>query len=178
MLHPFNQTRTAGQRCFSRRGGFTLVEVMVAAAILVLVTGSVVTALTMVNRDAAANRNRTAGKLILQRAIDTALAVTWRDPAAPPRILTPTLGAGVPFEGASGWVNHNLYTTADDLTGNATVPVYEDRDASQRDIVGKVYRKVQRAPGNDGLMLVSMRLDYRYRGKPVALEMSTERAVD
>lgn len=162
----------------SRRGGFTLVEVMVAAAILVLVTGSVVTALMMVNRDAAANRNRTAGKLILQRAIDTALVVTWRDPAVPPRILTPTLAAGAPFAGAGGWVNHNLYTTADDLTGNATVAVYEDRDVSQRDIVGKVYRKVQRAPGNDGLMLVSMRLDYRYRGRSVSLEMSTERAVD
>jgi prepilin-type N-terminal cleavage/methylation domain-containing protein len=56
---------------------FSLVEMMIAAAVLALATGGIYAAFLQANKVAANARSLTAARFILQRAADQALTATW-----------------------------------------------------------------------------------------------------
>ncbi len=70
-----------------RRGGFTFVEILVAASILVLFAGSALAALTQFNRFANASRLKSHALSLAQQRLDEILTVQWRVAATRPTVL-------------------------------------------------------------------------------------------
>src|SRR5687767_14059781 len=79
----------------ARRGlaGFSLVQVMVATAIIVIVGLASVQALVMMNRKASVMRTFSNARAVVQRNIDTAMGVPYTLALEPPILaLTPVTG--------------------------------------------------------------------------------------
>lgn len=165
-----------------RRGlsGFSLVEVMVAATILVIIGGTAFMALSRLHRNAAENRNYACAQIVLRNTIDQALTRGWNDSAAPTGIIAPTIAgsAGAYDSGAGGWTQWNPYSASDDTSPGALVPVYSDQMDPSRNIGGMLFRKVQYVTGSSSLLWVTLRLDYAYDGKPYSTQLATVRALD
>jgi type II secretory pathway pseudopilin PulG len=73
----------------SGRTGFTFVEVLVAAGVLIIFTASALAALTQFNRYAHASRLRSHALSLAQQQIDQILTVQWRANATRPAVLNP-----------------------------------------------------------------------------------------
>ena len=67
--------------------GFTLVEVLIAGALLAMLISGAVTAMTQLNRSATAARLRTIALAVAQQRIDQIETTAWQDWAARPAIL-------------------------------------------------------------------------------------------
>lgn len=76
------------RRKTSRRSAFTLVESLIASAIVALTATSVYYAFLRMNDFAVASRCDTAAKVVLERAVNLAMTSEWR--TSPPPILTTT----------------------------------------------------------------------------------------
>ncbi len=179
MQSPANKTECP-LRPQGRRGGFSLVELMVAAAILAILSATIFTSLARLNRNAVDNRNYTNGLIILRNAIDQALTRGWNDSTPPSGILMPTIttGDGSFDATAAGWNQWNPYSEADDTSTMAAVPVYSDQMDPTKNVNGALYRKVQFVTGSTSVLWVAMRLDYTYDGKAYSQMLSTVRAMD
>ena len=72
-----------------RRGtaGFTLVEVLIAGALLAMLISGAVTALTQMNRSATAARLRTIALAVAQQRVDQIETTPWQDWVTRPAIL-------------------------------------------------------------------------------------------
>ncbi len=162
------------------RGGFSLVEVMVAVAILGMLGGTVFMAMCRLHRNAADNRNYASAQIILRNAVDQALTRGWDDSESPNGIIAPTVpGNTAPYDaGASYWNRWNPFSESDSWPSPTTVPVYSDQMDVSRNVSGRLYRKVQFVTGTDYLLWVTMRLDYTYDGKAHSQQMVTLRAAD
>ena len=162
------------------RGGFSLVEVMVAVAILGIIGGTVFMAMCRLHRNAADNRNYASAQIILRNAVDQALTRGWDDADYPTGIIAPTITDNtVPFDSSAGyWVQWNPFSEADTWNPAETVPIYSDQMDVSRNVSGRLYRKVQFVTDTDYLLWVTMRLDYTYDGKAHSQQMVTVRSAD
>ncbi len=163
-----------------RCGGFSLVEVMVAATILIMIGGTAFMALSRLHRNAAENRNYACAQIVLRNAVDQALTRGWNNSAAPAGILEPTVpgNGGVFYTNPDGWHQWNPYSASDDTGPSALVPIYSDQMDPSRNISGQLFRKVQYVTGTNSLLWVTMRLDYTYDGRPYSTQLATVRALD
>ncbi len=117
------------QRFHSRQNsqqGFTLVESMVAAAVLVIGAGTLIGGFTIINQNSAYNRYDTAGDDILRSAVGLALTLPYSldtnasdglDEEVIPEFLKspnddPLTGAPLPSTFAYGSANRKTYTVA------------------------------------------------------------------
>ena len=162
------------------RRGFSLVEVMVAVAILGMLGGTVFMAMCRLHRNAADNRNYVSAQIILRNAIDQALTRGWDDADYPNGIIAPTITDNtVPYDSSAGsWVQWNPFSEADTWNAAETVPIYSDQVDASRNVSGRIYRKVQFVTGTDYLLWVTIRLDYTYDGKAHSQRMVTLRSAD
>ena len=145
--------------------GFTLVQVMVATAIIVIVGLASVQALVLMNRKAATMRVMNNARAVVQRNIDTAMGVPFTSTSTP-AILATTTSSGSVYDddgGSDNLVNIALFragTTAW-LKGTLTRTVVAESNADNADI-----------------RRVTFSLSYVYRGKTYSFAMSTLRTQD
>ena len=162
MLTPLLPARH-GRR--SKTAGFTLVQVMIATAIIVIVGLSSVQALVMMNRKAATMRTLNNARAVVQRNIDTAMGVPFSTTVEPP-ILAITPATGTVYDddgGTANLVNISLLrpgTTAW-LQGTLTRTVVAETNADGADI-----------------RRVTFSISYTYRGRPYSFAMTTLRTLD
>ena len=163
-----------------RQAVFSLVEVMVAAMVLVIVGGAVFTSLVRLQRNAADNRNYACAQIVLRNAIDQALTRGWSEAATPNGILAPTIAGSTTVynSGASGWSQWNPFSASDTVDPASVVPIYSDQMDDTRNVSGRLYRKVQRVKDSNRLLWVTMRVDYTYCGRPLTHQMATLRSLD
>lgn len=146
--------------------GIMLVELMVAAGILALVLMSSISGLLSANRQAAAYRAMTAARLIVERNIENALALTW-DSTEIPAILGTTSASGLVYD--------------DDGGGDNLVNIMVQNSAGTNVLVkGTLTRIVTLEPNpqNAPIRRVTFRLNYKFRGRDYAVSMTTLRAID
>lgn len=139
------------------RSGFTLIETLIASAIIAITATSVYYAFLRMNNFAVASRCDTAAKIVLERAVNLAMTSDWR--ATTPPILTltnPTTSK--PFQ------PFNVDTGVDD--DNATVSLFTDPNSNSV-ITGVLSRQVVAYPVPAGkpplgdLYRVTFRLDFK-----------------
>ena len=157
-----NPASLARQR---RLAGFSLVQVMIATAIIVIVGLSSVQALVMMNRKASVMRTFSNARAVVQRNIDTAMGVPWTLTLEPP-ILALTSATGSVYD--------------DDGGGDNQVNIALLRSGTTALIKGTLTRIVVAEPNPDGAVLrrITFRLNYNYRGRPYNFAMSTLRTQD
>jgi type II secretory pathway pseudopilin PulG len=143
-----------------------IVEMVVAMGIMALVLMSSITGLLSANRQAAAHRALTAARMIVERNIESALAVTY-DASTTPAILATTSAAGAVYDddgGGDNLVNILVQNTAGTnilLKGTLTRIVTMEANS-------------QNAP----IRRITFRLAFNYRGRNYTTEMTTLRAID
>ena len=139
---------------------------MVAVSILALVIMSSITGLLMANREAAAYRALSAARLVVERNIETALAVTY-DATTTPAILATTTATGSVYDDDGGGDNL-VNLLVQDTAGTNIV------------LKGTLTRIVVAEPNaqNSPIKRITFRLNFTFRGRPYATEMTTLRAID
>ena len=140
-------------------------EVMVAAAVLVMVTIGATHALLTANRLAASSRVLTGARAVVQRNIDTALTVTFSQ-ASQPAILAITPTAGSVYDDDGGFDN-TIQIAAQDNGGIVVA-------------TGTLTRIVTAVANGDGadIRQVTFRVGYNYGGRSQSVSMSTMRSID
>ena len=148
------------------RAGVMLVEVLVAITMLALVLMSSITGLLSANRQAAAYRALTAARLVVERNIETALAVTY-DASTTPAILATTSASGVVYDDDGGGDNQ-VNLLVQDAAGSTTV------------LKGTLTRIVLAESNAQGspIKRITFRCDFTYRGRAYSTAMTTLRAID
>lgn len=167
------------------RAALSLVEVSLAAAVLMVTSVGVFSSLTRMQQTAITNRALTNADNLLRNSIEQALTRGWDDEANPLDILTPTIaGNTAPYNASAdvtdgNWKQWDLYHGADAaLFSDPIVPIYEDVNDLTKNVPARIYRKVQRVPGSNKLLWITFRAEYRIRGKLIAQEMWATRASD
>lgn len=146
--------------------GSTLIELLVASALIVLSIITSTSGLLSANRHASATRVFTAARAIVQRNIDTALSLTF-DAAITPAILATTPTSGQVYD--------------DDGGGDNKVQIVVQQDGGAVTMVtGTLTRTVtaQANPQGADIRRINFRIAYAFRGKNYSYEMSTVRAID
>lgn len=165
LSQPESSSRLGRLRQFRRRAGVLLIETMVAAGVLALTIVGASHALLIANRMAAASRVMTGARAVLQRNIDTALAVTFTQTSIP-TMLAITPASGSPYDDDGGFDNTIQISVQDN--GTAVV-------AS-----GRLTRTVEAVanPDNADIRRVTFTLQYNYQGRPRVVSMATIRSRD
>jgi type II secretory pathway pseudopilin PulG len=148
----------------ARPQGFTLVELMVATAVIIIVGIAGVQALAMMNSKAAAMRILNNARAAVQRNIDTAMGVPYTVAAVPAILaITPATGTVYVDSGAG-----NLENVV--LMSNGTTPLVQ----------GTLTRTVvaQANSENQALLSITFSLTYTYRKHNYTYSMTTLRAPD
>lgn len=148
-----------------RRGtaGFTLVEVLIAGALLaVLISGSV-TALTQLNRWATGARLRTIAQAVAQQRIDLIETTPWQVIGTRPTILAAgtTTETNVPL-------NNDDYNAATSLISpytNLDSQVMSTRTTVITDLTTRTLR-------------ATVTVTFTYRNRPFTITLNTLRATD
>jgi type II secretory pathway pseudopilin PulG len=145
--------------------GFTLVQVMVATAIIVIVGLASVQALVLMNRKAATMRVLNNARAVVQRNIDTAMGVPFTSTSTP-AILATTTASGSTYD--------------DDGGGDNLVNVALLRAGTSAWLKGTLTRTVVAESNSDGadIRRVTFSLSYTYRGKVYSFSMTTLRTQD
>jgi type II secretory pathway pseudopilin PulG len=148
-----------------RPAGFTLVQVMVAAAIIVMVGLGSVQALMLMNRKAATMRLMNNARAVVQRNIDTAMGVPFTSTSTP-AILATTTSSGSVYD--------------DDAGGDNLVNIALLRAGTSAWIKGTLTRTVvaESNADNADIRRVTFSLSYTYRGKVYSFAMTTLRTQD
>ena len=170
------------------RAAFSLVEVSVAAAFLMVTSVGVFSSLTKMQQNAISNRALTNSDNVLRSVIDQALSRGWDNEAAPLDILSPTIaGTTDPYYAGSDvadtrWRQWDFYRSEDLSAGNSdpVVPIYEEVQDITKAVPARLYRKVQYVTGVSSrkLLWVTFRIEYTLRGKLVGHEAWVTRAAD
>jgi type II secretory pathway pseudopilin PulG len=155
------------EACYSgarSTGGFTLVEIAVSVALLGLVFATALGSLMVLNRHATSTRLMTNVREILQRNIETAMAVPFTS-ASVPAILAITPANG------SAW--------DEGIAGNDPVNIYTSRDGTTK-ITGTLLRIVIAEPNSVSadIRRVTFRLNYAVFGRNLSYDLTTIRAND
>lgn len=158
-------TRPTGRMRRGKPRGFTLVQVMVASAIIVIVGLASVQALVLMNRKAAVNRALNNARAVVQRNIDTAMGVPFTS-SVQPAILGITAATGAVYD--------------DDGGGDNLVNVALLRSGTSAWLKGTLTRTVVAETNPDGadIRRVTFSITYAYRGRNYTYAMTTLRTQD
>lgn len=140
------------RQAFSR--GFTIVEILVAVAMIAITTVAMTQAMLIVNRNAAVTRVRNLAKAMVLSRIQEVGAVAY-DPAASPAVIPTILAPGVTNEAV------NL--------GDAS---------TQLGLLPANLQWTVAAVGATGTRSVTARLTYTYMSRPQSYEVLTFRSPD
>lgn len=150
----------------ARRGGFTLVEVLISIGLLGLTAAISITALTHMNNRAFLSRCQTGASTIAQNHIDLILSNMPFNPQK--NQVPPELALG---------------TTSTGTAANPTVPVYTDPRTGSVSVRGWISTTVANTSTTyNGVSLsvyrATVTVHYRFRGKPYSVALSTLRCSD
>ena len=147
-----------------RLQGFTLVELMVATAVILIVGIAGVQAIAMMNSKAAAMRIFNNARAAVQRNIDTAMGVPYTTTSVPAILATTPATGTVYVDAGSG----NLENVV--LMSNGTTPL----------VTGTMTRTVvaQANSENQALLSITFSLAYTFRKHNYTYSMTTLRAPD
>ena len=145
------------------QGGFTLIDVVVTSAILILIASTAMYALTSINRYASFNRVQAAAESIVQNQIDQILTRGPYVPTNTPPDIPTILNSGTT-------VINNL-------------PVFTDPESGNLVVMGKLTTVIQDTGAkSNGITLYVLKaavtLDFTFRAKPYTIAMDTLRAPD
>lgn len=134
-----------------QQSAFTLMESLIASAIIAITATGAYYAFLKMNDFAVASRCDTAAKVVLERAVNLAMTSDWR--AFPPAVLNP----------CTDFKPFNIDNGADSADGS--VSLFTDPN-SNTVIVGNIYRQVLAYPDPAGKPLgdiyrVTFRLDFK-----------------
>jgi type II secretory pathway pseudopilin PulG len=143
--------------------GFTLIDVVVTSAILILVASTAMYALTSINRYASFNRVQAAAESIVQNQIDQILIRGPYVPTNTPPDIPPILTSGTT-------VINNL-------------PVFTDPESGNPLVIGTLTTVIQDTGAKcNGITLYVLKaavtLDFTFRAKKYTIAMDTLRAPD
>lgn len=146
-----------------KEGGFSLVEITVAAALIGLIAAAGIATLLVLNRNAVSTRIMTNAREIVQRNIEAAMGAPFSVGNVPTILTMPA----------------NKVIWDDDGGGDNLETIYTSRDGADK-VTGQLYRTVvaeSNKPSAD-IRRVTFRLEYTFRGRPLAYEMTSIRALD
>ena len=155
----FVTSRSHRRRCL----GFTLPEVVIAGAILVLFVAGSVATMAFLNRWAAAARLRTLALALAQQKSDELLTTSWQTRSPRPTVLT----AGTTTESALP-LNNDTFNAATGLSSaftNLDTPIVATRTTQITDLSTRMVRAV-------------VTVTYTYRSRPYTMSLTTLRAID
>jgi len=140
-------------------------EVMVAAALLILTIVGATNAMVTANRFAATARVLTEARAIVQRNIDTALTVAFTQ-ATTPAILATTPASGQVWTDDGGY-NPAIQISVTDVGGIVVA-------------LGTLTRTVTTVSNSDGAVIlqVTFTLNYTYANRSQTVSMTTMRSRD
>ena len=163
-------------RAAHSESGVALIEVVVAAALTLVIAVSSTHMFLTSTRIAASNRVLTAARAIAQRNLDNATALRWTS-TVQPSVLAITAGAGVVFDDdgttrdAAGNVLTNKVALVSDTKSDGTTY------AVISGTLTRVVTAVANDPGAD-IRRITFRLTYTYQGRNQIVEMSALRTID
>jgi prepilin-type N-terminal cleavage/methylation domain-containing protein len=148
--------------------GVTLVEIIIAIALLGLVATTAIATLMILNKNAVSTRVMSSAREIVQRNIEAAVGPAFA-PGSPPAngILNLTTASGAVWDENGGSNPVTIYTSRDGtptITGTLTRTVLAEPSAVP-------------APTPD-IRRVKFHLDYSLFGRAMSYEMTTIRSVD
>lgn len=142
--------------------GLTILETAIAAAVLALVAAAALATLIALNKNATSARLMTTAHEVVQRNIETAIAVPFTADNVPSVLA---------FAQKSVW--------DDDGGGDNRETIYTSRDGTSK-LSGTLYRTVTVEANSAGadIRRVTFHLDYSLFGRQLSYEMTTIRAMD
>ena len=145
-------------------GAFTLVQLMIAAAIIVVVGVSSISTMLTVNREAATMRMFSNARAIVQRNMDAALVAPFSATSAPPILATTGSSGALYDEDGDGSYTENVVTTR---SGNVLV-------------TGTLNRTVVAESNSDSapIFRITFQLNYTFRGRSYSYQMTSLRSQD
>ena len=148
-----------------RRGtaGFTLVEVLIAGALLAMLISGAVTALTQLNRSATAARLRTIALAVAQQRVDQIETTPWQVGGTRPALLT----AGTTTENNVP-LNNDNYNAATSL-----ISPYTNLDSQ---VLSTRTTVITNLPPRSLRAVVTV--TFTYRNRPYTITLSTLRTTD
>ena len=148
----------------AKSGGFSILETLVACAIVVSAFGGMMHASVVFNRHAAFSRMQTNARAVVQRNIDQALSEKFTLQSNP-AILAITGTTGAVWD--------------DDGGGDSKVAVVQNGTGTVTSY-GTLTRTVTSITNTNGADIRSIRfaLSYAYRGKTYSYAANTVRAID
>ena len=149
----------------AKKAGFSVVQAVVAMGVISIAGAAGMMALVQLNNKAAAMRTLNNARAIVQRNIDTALAVSF-SATQQPTILGITATAGVVHD--------------DDGGGDNLVTIVTPKTAGGLTLKGTLTRIVTAQANSDtaDIRRVTFRIDYTVRGRPYSYAMTTLRGSD
>ena len=148
-----------------RKGGFSVVQAVVAMGVIAVAGAAGIMALVQLNKKAAAMRTLNNARAVVQRNIDTALAVSFSATLQPP-ILAVTSASGGVYD--------------DDGGGDNLVTIVTPKTAAGTTIKGTLTRIVTAQVNSDSadIRRITFRIDYSIRGRAYRYSMTTLRGSD
>lgn len=146
-----------------RRRGFTFVEVLVAAGVLIIFSATALAALTQFNRYASASRLRAHALALAQQRIDEVLTVAWRADATRPAALAP--GTRTENNVVMNADSKNLQTALKSEFTSLATPV----NCTRTTVITNISTRTVRAD-------VTVR--FSYAGRTYSVVLTTMRATD
>lgn len=148
-----------------KKAAFSIVQAVVAMGVISVAGAAGIMALVQLNNKAAAMRTLNNARAIVQRNIDTALAVSF-SATLQPAILAITSGSGSVYD--------------DDGGGDNLVTIVTPKNVGGQTLKGTLTRIVTAQANSDGadIRRVTFRIDYNIRGRAYSYAMSTLRGSD
>jgi type II secretory pathway pseudopilin PulG len=149
-------------RALPAPAAFTLVEVLITSAVIVVVGATALYALTMINGYAAASRVQAAAQCIVQNQIDQILTTGPYVPTNTPADIPAILATGTTSNNIAVFTDPE--TSAAQVTGTLTTDI---RDSGAVSSGTPLY-----------VLRAAVKLRYNFRGKAFQIAMNTLRAPD
>ncbi len=153
-----------------RRGlaGFTLVEALIAGALLAVLISGAVTAMTQLNRSATAARLRTIALAVAQQRIDQIETTPWQDWATRPAILA------VDVSGTRTTTENNVPLNNDNYNASTSlISPYTNLDAQ---VLSTRTTVVTNVPPRSLRAVVTV--TFTYRNRLMTITLNTLRTTD
>jgi prepilin-type N-terminal cleavage/methylation domain-containing protein len=160
-------------KAFRKETGLTLVEVVIAMAILALFATVAFGAFSQMNRLATEARLRTLATAMAQQKIEEVLGVPWASDGADPAVLA----VGVNTENNLP-LNDNALVDADGARRSDLSNIDGGALATRTTTIAMEPGSVEATPGVFKMRRIRVQVAYTFRGKPQLVEISTLRTTD